>query len=203
MLKLWQKYGGFIHLGLKIIGVVLFWNAISNYTSLYWTLGNISSTLLGFLVIMGLAIALYSEQKSFILSMFFAIQVFALLQNATTLSQLFHLNEHIFWYHWVYSVVPILLILISLVGFAWIKQRRGALIIIVIEFISVIYNLLAISFLIEDTTNGTYSFTLYSIFMSIIGIHFSLLLAVFVYQRYYKQDAFQKKMDQPDEITFQ
>lgn len=203
MLHLWQKYGGFIHLVLKIIGVVLFWNAISNYTNLYWTMANISSTLLGFIVIVGLAVALYSEKKTFILSTFIAIQVLSLIQNAATLSQLFHLNDHIFWYHWIYSIIPIVLVLISLIGFTLISKRLGVLIIIITEFIGVIYYLIAISLLMNDIPNGAYSFTLYSIFTAIVGLHFSLLLTVFVFRQYYKRDAFQTKVDQPDEITFQ
>ncbi|GEM_PF-5937219 len=53
MLQVWQKYGGFIHLVLKIMSVVLFWNAISNYTNAYWTFINMSRHFFGFLVTLG------------------------------------------------------------------------------------------------------------------------------------------------------
>jgi hypothetical protein len=203
MVNTWQKYGGFIHLVLRLIALFLFWNAISNYTSIYWSFANLSRNILQMFVIIAVAVAFFSERKSFILIMLILSQLFALLQNIATLSQLFFLNEYIFWFHWAYTIIPIILILVGLVGFILISKRIGAMIVIITEIISVIYYLLAVALLIQDVGNGNYSFVLYNIFNAFIGFHFSLLLMVFIYRNYYKQNSYPKTIHHNDDITFQ
>ncbi len=203
MLQVWQKYGGFIHLVLKIMSVVLFWNAISNYTNAYWTFINMSRHFFGFLVTLGLALALFTEKKTYILTMFIVIQVYSLFLSATSLSQLFFWNVDIFWYQWVYTFIPIILTLVSLVGFALISKRSGSIIVMISGILSVIYNMVALVLLFNELPNGNYSFTLYNIFLAFIGLHFALLLMVFVYKQYYTHDAYQQKPNPADEIHFE
>ncbi|GEM_PF-4007115 len=135
--------------------------------------------------------------------MFIVIQVYSLFLSATSLSQLFFWNLDIFWYQWVYTFIPIILILVSLVGLALILKRSGSIIVMISSILSVIYNMVALVLLFNELPNGNYSFTLYNIFMAFIGLHFALLLMVFVYRHYYRYDAYQPNSNPVDEIHFE
>ena len=170
---------------------------------LFRSINYVSTLILSVIIAFLIGIAVYIENKNFILGVFIFSTAIGIIQSISSMMNVLRLYPSMWIENLFIFIFPISLSVLVLIGLIFIHKRFGQMIVIVTKLIVIIHTIYTgVQFLMNRQLNPV-SLRLYSMFNALVTLYISVLLIWVVIHYFYKPSKSKIIQNESSDITFE